>query len=1044
MSKISEIEISHLRHELRTPINHIIGYTEMLQEEAEDQGREDFVTELHFMWTAGQNLLRAVNEALGASGGDSGEISLPSLQKQIRKPLEQIISRTGDIERSADSCSQAGIIDDLQKIRLAAYNLLELVNHKTLTSALSQMELTGIFDDHAALAEAQSGDEASVIEESQRQIKSPFAAKVNTGFILVVEDNGISRDMLCRRVERQGHRIAQAENGRLALEMVAKHDFDLILLDVMMPEMDGYQALQRLKSDDSSRDIPVIMLSALGEMDSVVKCIELGAEDYLSKPFDPVLLKARIDAGLEKKRLRDQEVLNIQKIESMNAELEKRVEARVKELKQANKSLVVEVAQRKKLEEQLQEKMAEMAMADEIARIITSTLDIDQAYEEFALELKKLVSCDRMNINVIDNDRGNFVTKYLYGAGRSDYRIGEPRPLEGTQVERVLKTGKVLLREDIRKDPHFAADAEWNRQGLHTSITLPLTSKGKIIGTMGLRSRQNGAYGEKEQTILGRVAKQIAPAVENAQLFDDAIKEKDRATKTLAQLRALLDAVDAGILLLGSDDETVLWSNLKLAGFFGKENARPLFDAVVERQRIRELSRHCLADPEEDFDRTEQIIADRTYSGTQELEFIYPEPRSIQRFTTPVYDDSDESSEYLGRLWVYYDVTERRKLEQQLLQSQKMETVGRLAGGIAHDFNNLLTPIMGYAALSSMSLSNGHPSHGYLEEVRKAAERASNLAQQLLTFSKGQITQTKVTDLNELVLNMDDLLRPVIREDIELVTLPANDLARVKVDPGQIEQVLLNLVINARDAMPDGGKLTIETADAHLDNEYVQRYLSGNVGQYVMFSVSDNGTGISDEVKSHIFEPFFTTKEQGKGTGLGLSTCYGIVKQSNGHIDVSSDPGQGTIFRVYLPATDEFPDESDLATDDAYLPRGTETVLLVEDEPSVRSMLASILLNQGYTVLQASTGDEALRVAEENSSANISLLLTDVVMPNMGGIKLASEFSYDHPDAKVIFVSGYADQPILPENIAEPDFAIIRKPFMPGVLARKVREVLDR
>jgi CheY-like chemotaxis protein len=373
-----------------------------------------------------------------------------------------------------------------------------------------------------------------------------------------------------------------------------------------------------------------------------------------------------------------------------------------------------------------------------------------------------------------------------------------------------------------------------------------------------------------------------------------------------------------------------------------------------------------------------------------------------------------------------------------------METVGRLAGGIAHDFNNLLTPIMGYASLSSMALPEGHPSQGYLEEVRKAAERASGLAHQLLTFSKGRITQTRVTDLNELVRNIDDLLRPVTREDIELVTLPACDLAMVKVDPGQFEQVLLNLVINARDAMPEGGKLTIETANVHLDQEYVRQNFSGDSGQYAMFSVRDNGTGITEEVKSHIFEPFFTTKEPGKGTGLGLSTCYGIVKHSGGHIDVNSEPGKGTIFRVYLPVTNETADETRLAPVNGSPPRGTETVLLVEDEPAVRGMVATILSAQGYKVLEASTGQEALKIAAENSGASIALLLTDVVMAQMGGVKLAREFKSSYPEARVILISGYADQPFDPKLICESASDVIRKPFMPGVLASKVREVLDR
>jgi signal transduction histidine kinase/DNA-binding response OmpR family regulator len=1047
MSKISEVDISLIRHELRTPINHIVGYAELLQEEAEDLGEEELFPALHCLWTSGQSLLRLVNAALDTAEAEPNENWLPGLRQRMHQDLVQIIGTTREIAEYADVRGRSGLIGDVQKVCLAAYNLMELANHETLASALSQMQLNATCGVHIELSEGKSNRPPSPMEESQHPLYAGTARVIPRPIngvpasILVVEDNETSRAMLCRRLERQGHLVAEAENGRVALEMVARIKFDLILLDVMMPEIDGYQALRKLKSTDLSRHIPVIMLSALGEMNSVVKCVELGAEDYLSKPFNPVLLKARIDASLEKKRLRDLEVLNLKKIESMNARLERRVEDRVRELKQSNDQLVLEVAHRKKLEEDLRDQMAEMAVADEIARIVTSTLDFGQAYEEFALELKKLVSFDRMSVNLIDHDSKTLVTTYLYGVDGLESQIGEPDPLAGTAADEVRKTGKPVFRQDNRNGLHCSPDSEYELDWLRSSVDMPLASNGEVIGVLGLGSRQIGAYGAREQTILARVAKQIAPAIDNAGLFEATTREKERATRTLAQLRALLDGVDAGILLMGTDDDTVLWSNQRFAQLFEKDQARPPVDAPVGRQEINRLLRNCLANPEEEFERTDQIIADRSYSGTQELEFINPEPRTIQRFTTPVYQDLGE---YLGRLWVYYDVTEQRRVERQLLQSQKMESVGRLAGGIAHDFNNLLTPIMGYASLSAMALPPGHVSQGYLEEVTKAAERASGLAHQLLTFSKGRITQTRVTDLNTLVHNIGDLLRPITREDIEVVTLLAGDLALVKVDPGQIEQVLLNLVINASDAMPNGGKLTIETANVRPDQKNAGQHCSGDAGQYVMISVRDNGTGITKEVKAHIFEPFFTTKDPGKGTGLGLSTCYGIVKQSGGHIDVSSTPGQGTIFRVYLPATDETADDTPLDPDDGSLPRGTETVLVVEDEPSVRGMVATILSGQGYTVLEASTGQEALRVAEENSGANIALLLTDVVMAQMGGVKLAGEFRSNHPEVKVILISGYADQPIDPKITSGPEYDIIRKPFMPGVLAKKVREVLDR
>jgi two-component system, cell cycle sensor histidine kinase and response regulator CckA len=291
---------------------------------------------------------------------------------------------------------------------------------------------------------------------------------------------------------------------------------------------------------------------------------------------------------------------------------------------------------------------------------------------------------------------------------------------------------------------------------------------------------------------------------------------------------------------------------------------------------------------------------------------------------------------------------------------------------------------MGYASLGAMSLPPEHPVHSHLEEVKKSAERAANLTHQLLAFSRGQIIEPKVINLNGLILNMGELIRRLIGEDIELVTIPAPDLDLVKVDPGQVEQVLMNLVVNARDAMPEGGKVTIETNNVSLDAKHARQHAEASPGRYVTLSVSDTGIGITEEVKAHLFEPFFTTKEKGKGTGLGLATCYGIVKQSSGYIEVNSEPGRGTTFIIYLPRTEEQAKPEPGNLENGQIPRGPETVLLAEDEPAVRTMVATILQRQGYRVLQAANGDEALRLAQLHAEEEIHVLMTDVVMPQMG------------------------------------------------------------
>ncbi len=392
-------------------------------------------------------------------------------------------------------------------------------------------------------------------------------------------------------------------------------------------------------------------------------------------------------------------------------------------------------------------------------------------------------------------------------------------------------------------------------------------------------------------------------------------------------------------------------------------------------------------------------------------------------------------------------VEELRLAQQQLIQAQKMESIGNLAGGVAHDFNNLLTPIMGYAQLGMMALTPGQEHlRTSLLEIQSAAERASNLTRQLLAFSRRQIIEPKVINLNTLVLNMEKMLRRLIGEDVEFSTISASHLQSVKVDPGQIEQVLMNLVVNARDAIPLGGSIKVDTANVTLDLEYSRTHPEVTPGEYVSLGVSDNGTGIPDEVMEHIFEPFFTTKEEGKGTGLGLATCYGIAKQNEGHIAVYSELGQGTTFKIYLPIVEEEAiNPSQRGTDDVdQLPRGTETVLLVEDEDIVRELAARVLKGQGYSVLEASNGVEALDIVEEHEGVTIDLLLTDVVMPLMGGRELANQLRTTRPGIKVLFTSGYADESITRHGVLDPDTAFTQKPFSATDLALKVREVLEK
>jgi len=382
-----------------------------------------------------------------------------------------------------------------------------------------------------------------------------------------------------------------------------------------------------------------------------------------------------------------------------------------------------------------------------------------------------------------------------------------------------------------------------------------------------------------------------------------------------------------------------------------------------------------------------------------------------------------------------------REKEEQLRQSQKMEAVGKLAGGIAHDFNNLLTAINGYSELTMRKLRPEDPLRRNIEEIKKAGDRAAGLTRQLLAFSRKQVLQPKVFDLNTVVAELEKMLHRLIGEDIQLKTALHANLGSIKADPGQIEQVIMNLVVNARDAMPHGGKLTVETLNINLDEEYAAHHVAVKSGSYVMLSVSDTGCGMDEETQARIFEPFYTTKEQGKGTGLGLSTVYGIIKQSGGNIWVYSEVGQGTTFKIYLPRTASGAPEYKRSTEPERSLRGSETILLAEDDEMVRNLVRTVLGTYGYQILEAVNGAAALSICED-SAEPIHLLLTDVVMPEMSGRDLANRFNHLRPDSKVLYMSGYTDESIVHHGVLDADAYFIQKPFAPDSLARKVREIL--
>ena len=426
----------------------------------------------------------------------------------------------------------------------------------------------------------------------------------------------------------------------------------------------------------------------------------------------------------------------------------------------------------------------------------------------------------------------------------------------------------------------------------------------------------------------------------------------------------------------------------------------------------------------------QEEITNRRSDGT-----LYNEQMTI----TPVRDPRGEITHFIA---IKAEVTERKRLEQQLRQAQKMEAVGRLAGGVAHDFNNMLTIISGYSGLLIEHPGMSEPLRGYVEEIQNASSRAASLTRQLLAFSRQQVLAPRVLDLNAVVSNIQKMLKRLISEDIDLVTVLGEELWPIMADPGQLEQVLLNLAVNSRDAMPEGGVVTIETRNVHMDAAAAQAHFPLKPGPYVLLTFSDTGMGMDADTQARIFEPFFTTKEKGKGTGLGLATVYGIVKQSGGYIWVYSELGKGTTFKIYLPRTDVQPDDSGSRRSGVETQRGTETLLLVEDEDAVRELVRNVLRENGYRVLEASRGAEALELSEL-FAGRIDLLVTDVVMPGMSGRELAQRLVSARPQVKVLYISGYSDANVWYPGGTDAGGELLQKPFSPEALARKVRAVLS-
>lgn len=590
---------------------------------------------------------------------------------------------------------------------------------------------------------------------------------------------------------------------------------------------------------------------------------------------------------------------------------------------------------------------------------------------------------------------------------------------------RVFSTGKAVWIRDVGNDENFPRAKRINNLGLKSGFGFPLLIGPGVVGVLEFYSVQEHEPEAKLLETMTHLGAQLGRVIER-QHARSALQRSE------AYFRKLTDnALD--LITILNPNGTIRYESRsvqQVLGFTPEEyTGKNAFEFVhpddlpmVGGAFAEALSRNGNTDV--------MTFRFRHRDGTY---------RILEGMGLNLLADGDVA----GIVFNSRDVTERKRLEEQFLQAQKVQAIGQLAAGVAHDFNNILTAILGYSDMVLMKLAVDSPLHGHVTGVKQAAFRAAALTRQLLAFGRKQMLQPAVLNLNTSITEMEKMLRRLLGADVTLITNRGLELGRVKADPSQIEQVILNLAVNARDAMPKGGRLTIETANITLDEEYARQRSEVAAGRYVMLAVSDNGSGMTPEVRARLFEPFFTTKELGKGTGLGLATCHGIVKQSGGHIAVYSEPGEGTTFKVFLPRVDA-PDEVVAKVEPPKgIPRGTETVLFVEDEPMLRDLGVTYLTELGYTVLSASNGRQALNLVHANAGKQIDILVSDVVMPEMGGKDLASFLHGISPQTKVLFCSGYTEEAVNLRGTMGSGTEFIPKPYTIAALAAKVRELLD-
>jgi two-component system cell cycle sensor histidine kinase/response regulator CckA len=878
--------------------------------------------------------------------------------------------------------------------------------------------------------------------------------------ILVVDDQPENTELLEAHLVPQGYEVFKAASGEEALKILSGNQIDLVLLDVMMPRMSGFEVLEKIRADKKIRLIPVVMVTALKATEDRIKALEAGCDDFISKPFDRHEILARVKSLLRIKSLHDE-------VEAAREFAESVINTVSEPLISLDQDLRVVTVSRSFYD--FFKVKPEETVGQLIYDIGNKQWDIPRLRELLENILPEKTSFDNYEV---EHDFATIGRRtMLLNARQIEQAIGKERIIllaieditARSQLEDLLEESEERYRRIFETATDGIVLLE-KREG-HIVHANPAAEKmlgyseaeyiGKMLEDIGIpidmsdfpaimeSLNKSGILNYEDVPIKSRSGQDVHAdvyLVNRAKLAQCNIRDitnRKKAEQVLKEseerYRIIFEGAAEGILVADMETRRFRYCNPAICEMLGYAEEELIGLGATDIHSKESLD-HVLAEFEA------QARGDR---------LLVPNLPCLRKDGSVIYADIQTTSTVIDGLacnvGFFTDVTKRRQIEAQLHQAHKMEAIGTLAGGVAHDFNNLLTTIIGNADLSLMAMEKDHPLREEIEDIMKAANSAASLTRQLLAFSRKQIVQPEILDLNKLLTGIEKMLVRLIGEDIEILMIPESALWRVEIDPGQMEQVIMNLVVNAKDAMPVGGKLTIETVNIDLDENYFTDHgiVEKQPGSYVVLTVSDTGIGMDKEVQEYIFDPFYTTKGIGKGTGLGLSTTYGIVKQNNGFIWVYSEPGQGSTFKIYLPKVKRDVKEMEKEQTIVENLSGSEIVLIVEDDTSIRKLAQKSLQPHGYRVLVAENGEDALRISKEHEGT-IDLMITDVVMPKMGGKETAERFQALHPQMKVIYMSGYTDNAILHHGVLAPGLNFLEKPFSPEGLARKVREVLDK